>query len=169
MKIKLIILYFFEIVFLVLPISIIRLYLGFLYSITNVLNSDWDYIVHFLIIAIYMFLVITIAAKTEKRILKRKEIYNFDNVIYLTISTIILLFIIYIKSAINNVFRYDFFPYSIILFFILIIGPILTFFLPHKKIKGWLGLFFILCYYVFISLALVGVIFTLFDSIFSTI
>ena len=164
MKKQQITIFLLKIIFLILPILLIRLYLGFLSLTAIILNSDWNFVFHFLFIAIYIFLVITLAAKTEKRMLKRNQLYEFDNTLYLTISTVILFVIIYIEHAFNNVFRYTFFPYNLILLFILIIGPVLTFFLPHKKIKGWLGLFFILCYYVFVSLALVGLFLTVLDN-----
>ena len=164
MKKQISILYFFEIVFLVLPMLIVRFYLGFLSLTANFLNPELNYVFHFFFIAIYMFLVITIASKTEKSLLKKNQLYEFDNTLYLTISTIILFAIIYIENAFKTVFRYTFFPYILILFLILIIGPVLTFYLPFKKNKGWVGLFFIFCYYVFVSLAMVGLFLTILDN-----
>ena len=151
-------LYIFESILLVLPIFLIISNLIFLLFANITPNPVWFYALYFLIIPVYVFLAITFMSIIKRVIYKRKQFYEFDNTLYLTLSAIISLVLIFTEGYFEFVFIYIFFPYTIILLFMLIFGPVILFFLPYKKLKNWVGLFFVFLYSIFTSLVFMGII-----------
>jgi len=157
MKKQILFLYLIESILLVIPIMMIEFYLTSLQIFAIFLPISWYFYIYFLFIPIYMFLVITTIAKFEQIKFNRKHLYNFDNTIFITLSTVISIFVLYFVHEIEDLFLYILHPFVFTLLFILIFGPVITYFLPYIKLKKWAGIFYILLFYLFTSLVYLSI------------
>ena len=158
MKKQITALYIIESTLLSVPIFMIVSNLIFLLFANRPPNPVWFSVLLYLIIPIYIFLIITSMSLLKRFLYKRKQLYEFDNTLYLTLSTIISLVLIIKEGYFEFVFIYFLFPYTIILLIVLILGPAILFFLPYKKIKTWVGLLFVFLYSIFTTLVFMGII-----------
>jgi len=158
MKKQVIVLYIIESILLALPIFMIVFNLIYLLFPNRLPNPVWFSILFYLVIPTYIFLIITSVSLLKRFLYKRKPLYEFDNTLYITLTAIISLILILINGYFEFVFIYFLFPLTIILWIVLVIGPVLQFFIHSMKIKKWVGFLLIFLYSIFTTLTFMGII-----------